>query len=47
MITGSFFNKDLKLIYCPKCKCHGAVLNIKTGVITCQYCMFSNKKEYD
>lgn len=44
MKTDSFFNKNLKHIDCPKCNWYGAVLNIKTGVITCQYCMYSNKK---
>lgn len=44
MKTDSYNKEDLTHINCPKCNWHGAVLNIKTGVITCQFCMYSSKK---
>lgn len=37
-------DKDLQYINCPKCGWHGAVINTKTGLITCQYCMYRSKK---
>lgn len=44
MKIGSYYDKNLKHINCPKCNWHGAVLNIKTGSITCQYCMYRGKR---
>lgn len=38
-------DKDLQYIKCPKCGWHGAVVNIKTGLITCQYCMYRSKND--
>lgn len=40
MKCGSYFDKNLEYIKCPKCGYHGAVINKKTGLITCQYCMY-------
>lgn len=37
-------DKNLQHIKCPKCGWHGAVVNVKTGLITCQYCMYRSKK---
>ena len=44
MIKNSLNNKNLKHTNCPKCGWHGAVLNKKTGLITCQYCMYRSDK---
>lgn len=37
-------DKNLQYIKCPKCGWHGAVINTKTGLITCQYCMYRRKR---
>lgn len=39
--------KDLQHITCPKCGWHSAVKNIKTGLITCMYCMYRDVPKKD
>ena len=36
-------NDNLEYIKCPHCGWHGAVKDKKTGLITCQYCMYRKK----
>lgn len=44
-MTNSIKDKNLEWMNCPKCGWHGAVLNKKSGLITCQFCMYrSNQK---
>ena len=35
---------NLEYIKCPHCGWHGAVKDKKTGLITCQYCMYRTKR---
>jgi uncharacterized Zn finger protein (UPF0148 family) len=37
-------NDNLEYIKCPRCGWHGAVKDKKTGLITCQYCMYRTKR---
>lgn len=39
--------KDLKHITCPQCGWHSAVKDIKTGTITCMYCMYRDVPKKD
>lgn len=38
-------NDNLEYIKCPHCGWHGAVKDKKTGLITCQYCMYRKKEK--
>lgn len=37
-------NDNLEHIKCPRCGWHSAVKDKKTGLITCQYCMYRTKR---
>lgn len=37
-------NDNLEYIKCPRCGWRGAVKDKKTGLITCQYCMYRTKR---
>lgn len=40
-------NDNLEHIKCPRCGWHSAVKDKKTGLITCQYCMYRTKQKND